>query len=60
VGSGDNNVYALNARTGTKIWNFTTGSYVWSSPTVTNGIVYIGSLDQKVYALNTNVDLSNR
>jgi PQQ enzyme repeat len=35
VGSGD--VYALNARTGAKLWTYATGSYVWSSPAVVNG-----------------------
>ena len=45
VGSLDHNVYALNAKTGTKIWNYTTGDLVYSSPTVANGIVYVGSHD---------------
>ena len=39
----------LNARTGTKVWNYTTGDVVESSPTVTNGIVYVGSDDTNVY-----------
>ena len=52
VGSNDFNVYALNARTGVKLWSFPTGSYVQSSPAVADGIVYIGSLDHNVYALN--------
>ena len=52
VGSWDNNVYALNATTGTKVWNYKTGGSVISSPTVANGIVYIASLDHNVYALN--------
>ena len=54
VGSWDHNVYALNANTGTKIWNYTTGAFVESSPTVANGIVYVGSDDRNVYALNAN------
>jgi len=52
VGSGDYKVYALNARTGAKLWSYRTGSFVWSSPAVANGVVYIGSSDGKVYALN--------
>ena len=44
VGSGmDGNVYALNATTGVKLWNYTTGSEVYSSPAVVNGVVYVGS-----------------
>src|SRR5579871_5850466 len=35
-------------------WTATTGSYVISSPVVANGIVYIGSYDQKLYALDAN------
>jgi len=53
VGSGDNNVYALNATTGRKVWNYTTGNCVqWSSPAVVGGVVYVGSTDNKIYALN--------
>jgi outer membrane protein assembly factor BamB len=54
VGSNDNKVYALNAVTGAKIWDFNTGGWngVSSSPAVANGIVYVGSYDNKVYALN--------
>ena len=43
VGSDDHNVYALNASTGAKLWSFTTGDYVDSSPAVANGVVYVGS-----------------
>jgi len=34
IGSGDNNLYALNATTGTKLWNYTTGGAVRSSSAV--------------------------
>jgi uncharacterized repeat protein (TIGR01451 family) len=53
-GSHDNNVYALNASTGTLLWSFTTGGPVYSSPAVVNGVVYVGSCDSKVYALNAS------
>ncbi len=57
VGSGDGNIYAMNATTGTKLWNYTTdlgffGNAVSSSPAVANGVVYFGSDDDNVYALN--------
>jgi outer membrane protein assembly factor BamB len=52
VGSIDNNVYALNARTGAKLWSYTTAMEVYSSPAVANGVVYVGSADNNVYALN--------
>jgi outer membrane protein assembly factor BamB len=56
VGSGypDFSVYALNARTGAKLWSYTSGSYVDSSPAVANGVVYVGSQDGNVYALNAD------
>ncbi|MGA8762433.1 MAG: PQQ-binding-like beta-propeller repeat protein, partial [Candidatus Sulfotelmatobacter sp.] len=53
-GSDDFNVYALNASTGAKLWNFTTGRYVHSSPAIANGVVYVGSYDNKVYALDAS------
>jgi outer membrane protein assembly factor BamB len=52
IGSGDGNVYALNARTGAKRWSYPTGVSVASSPAVANGVVYIASGDGNVYALN--------
>lgn len=52
IGSSDNNIYALNGTTGAKVWNYTTGSSVYSSPAVSNGAVYVGSDDNNLYALN--------
>lgn len=37
------------ARLGT-LWSFATGNVVDSSPAVTNGVVYVGSFDDNVYA----------
>jgi outer membrane protein assembly factor BamB len=48
----DNNLYALNAKTGTKLWSYMTGNFVYSSPAVANGVVYVGSDSDAVYALN--------
>jgi outer membrane protein assembly factor BamB len=52
VGSEDENVYALNASTGAKLWSFATGNFFISSPTVANGVVYVGTDDGNLYALN--------
>ena len=49
-GSGDDSVYALNAATGAKLWSYHTGNQVFSSPTVANGVVYVGSGDGNMYA----------
>jgi outer membrane protein assembly factor BamB len=36
----------------TLLWNYTTGGGVYSSPAIVGGVVYIGSEDGNVYALN--------
>lgn len=51
IGSGDQNVYALDATTGALRWTFATGDVVHASPAVSNGVVIIGSWDRNVYAL---------
>jgi hypothetical protein len=54
VGSGDK-LYAINGKTGVKLWEFETGGYVSSSPAIgSDGTVYVGSYDKKLYALKTN------
>jgi parallel beta-helix repeat protein len=42
----------LNATNGAFLWSYTTGNSVTSSPAVVDGRVYVGSLDNRVYALN--------
>ena len=46
VGGGDANFYALNAQTGAIIWKTSLGSspshFIWSSPAVYKGSVYVG------------------
>ena len=38
---------------GTEKWRFGTGDWIWSSPAVaSDGTIYVGSLDGKVYAVN--------
>jgi hypothetical protein len=54
IGSEDNNVYALNASTGAKLWSYTTGSVVNSSPAVANGVGYVSTGGGNVYALNAS------
>jgi eukaryotic-like serine/threonine-protein kinase len=52
IGSGDGNVYALNADTGALRWKFHTGNVVHASPAIANGTLYIGSWDSYSYALD--------
>ena len=56
----DGNVYALNASTGAS-WSFTTGGNEFLAQA--NGVVYVGSTDHNVYALNAapaTVELQHR
>ncbi len=56
-GSSNYDVYALNATDLTQMANFTSGGYYHSSPTISDGIVYILSTDGNIYALNaTNLN----
>ncbi|UCC73157.1 MAG: PQQ-binding-like beta-propeller repeat protein [Gemmatimonadota bacterium] len=52
VGSGDGNVYAFDAATGTERWRAPTGGRVRSSPAIADGLAYIGSADGVLYAVD--------
>ena len=51
-GSGDGNVYALDAKSGRRKWTFRTGNVVHASPAIANGTLFIGSWDSWFYALD--------
>ena len=54
VGSKDNKLYAINGKSGVKLWEFETGGEVNSSPAIgSDGTVYVGSYDKKLYAIKT-------
>jgi hypothetical protein len=36
----------------TELWRFETGGTVYSSPVVSNGVVYVGSNDNNLYAID--------
>ena len=46
-------LYALNALTGAILWHTHTGSSIFSSPAVANGVIYFSSYN-KIYALNAS------
>ncbi len=49
----ENKLYAINGKTGVKLWEFKTGDGVFSSPAIgSDGTVYVGSRDNKLYAIN--------
>ena len=52
VGSHDHSVYALDATTGDKRWQFDANDRVRSPPMVADGTVFVGSHDQNLYALD--------
>ena len=44
-----------NSTVGVKLWEFETGNWVSSSPAIgSDGTVYVGSNDKKLYAIKTN------
>jgi len=49
----ENILSAANANRLDVAWAAPTGNFVWSSPVVANGIVYAGSDDKRLYALDT-------
>lgn len=51
-GSGDGNVYALDAASGQLKWKFQTGDVVHSSPAISDGTLFIGSWDSYLYAID--------
>lgn len=51
-GSGDGNVYALDAATGAVKWKYQTGDVVHASPAIADGMLFIGSWDSWFYALD--------
>ncbi len=51
-GSGDGNLYAVDARSGTEHWRFRTGGPMQSSPAVADNVVYFVSSDGNLYAVD--------
>jgi outer membrane protein assembly factor BamB len=51
-GSGDGNVYSLDAATGSMNWTFKTGDVVHASPAIDGGTLFVGSWDSYFYALD--------
>ena len=45
-------MYALDAASGSKLWEFATGGYVYGPPTVVGGTAFVGSMDHKVRGAN--------
>jgi len=52
VGTYQGNMYALDKKTGGKIWEFNAKGPIMHSPAVDNGVLFFGSIDGNLYALN--------
>jgi eukaryotic-like serine/threonine-protein kinase len=53
-GSGDTNIYALDAASGELRWKFKTMDAVHASPAISDGVLLVGSWDSYFYALDAN------
>jgi eukaryotic-like serine/threonine-protein kinase len=51
-GSGDGNLYALDAFSGALRWKFRTGDVVHASPAYSDGVLFVGSWDSYFYAVD--------
>lgn len=56
IGSNDNSLYAIDARSGERLGSYEIRGAVGSSPAVVNRIVYVGSNDGKIYALDARLE----
>jgi outer membrane protein assembly factor BamB len=54
VGANDGILSAYQISTHNLLWTADLGGSLQSSPAVANGVVYIGSTDDSIYALNAN------
>ncbi len=51
-GSGDGNLYALDAGKGTQVWKFKTDGIIHSAPAIAFGNIYFGGWDTYMHAVN--------
>lgn len=47
-----NGLYALDAETGAERWTYATAMPLGHSPTIANGVAYVGGFDKKIHAIN--------
>jgi outer membrane protein assembly factor BamB len=49
VGSSDGRLYALDAASGKKLWEFEIGAAVTASPAIAGGRLVVGAQDGRIY-----------
>jgi len=54
VGCYDNNLYALDAKSGEFLWKYATEGGITGRPAVYDDMIFIGSEDQRMHAISTN------
>ncbi|MBN2555937.1 MAG: serine/threonine-protein kinase [Anaerolineales bacterium] len=54
VGCYDNNLYALDAKSGEFLWKYATEGGITGRPAVYDDMIFIGSEDQRMHAVSTN------
>jgi outer membrane protein assembly factor BamB/tRNA A-37 threonylcarbamoyl transferase component Bud32 len=54
VGCYDNNLYALDAKSGDFQWKYATEGGISGKPSVSDGVVFIGSEDNRLYGITAN------
>ena len=54
VASTTGRVMALDPLNGDILWSFNVGNWIASHPTYVDGVVYFGSVDHRLYALDAN------
>jgi outer membrane protein assembly factor BamB len=52
-------IYALDAHTGSLIWDCKTGGAVQSSPAISNGLLFVGSDDGYLYAIGRQSNVAS-
>jgi outer membrane protein assembly factor BamB len=57
IGSSDNQLYAIKAKTGATVWRGTTGAAIFNSPVIAKDVVYVTSSDDKLYAFAASTGL---
>ena len=54
IGGGDGNLYALDLRTGAKLWTFPARARIRTAPAVDAGVVYVATMGGELYAVDSS------
>lgn len=54
IGTQMGNMYAINAKTGARVWSFPVGTPILNSVAAANGRIFFGAMDGAIYALDAS------